>query len=93
MVLDGFNLDAIKTKRVNEVLKKLGAASALIVDEKNDNLAKSARNLPSAKYLLAEGLNVYDVLDHETLVLTRATIDAVTARLKKHAKEQEGAAQ
>ncbi len=94
IVLDGFKLEGIKTKRVSEVLKKLGIdKKALIVDAKNETLAKSARNLPKAKYLASEGLNVYDVLDHETLVLTRATVDTVTARLKKHVDTKEGASQ
>jgi large subunit ribosomal protein L4 len=93
VVLEGFALDSIKTKRVHEVLKKLGANKALIVDSKNETLAKSTRNLPKAKYLATEGLNVYDVLDHDLLVLTRATVDAVTARLKKPAQAGgEGAA-
>jgi large subunit ribosomal protein L4 len=82
VVLDGFQLDGIKTKRVAEIIKKLGAKKALIVDAKNETLQKSARNLPKAKYLASEGLNVYDVLDHDTLVLTRATVEAVTNRLK-----------
>jgi large subunit ribosomal protein L4 len=87
VIVDGFKLDGIKTKRVVEVLKKLGAQKPLIVDTKNETLAKSARNLVKTKYLATEGLNVYDVLDHDTLVLTRATVDAVTARLKQEAKE------
>jgi large subunit ribosomal protein L4 len=91
VVLDGFKMDAIKTKRVAEVLKKLGANKALIVDAKNETLAKSARNLPKAKVLASEGLNVYDVLDHDTLVLTKATVELVTSRLKQVA-EKEGAA-
>jgi len=88
VVLEGFQLDSIKTKRVAEIIKKLGAKKALIVDAKNETLQKSARNLPKAKYLATEGLNVYDVLDHDTLVLTRATVETVTARLK----QEEGAA-
>ena len=91
VVLDGFKLDGVKTKRVAEVLKKLGAQKPLIVDAKNETLAKSARNLPKTKVLASEGLNVYDVLDHDTLVLTTATVEAVTARLKQAPKE-EGAA-
>ena len=50
-----------------EVLKKLGAKKPLIVDAKNETLAKSTRNLVRTKYLATEGLNVYDVLDYETL--------------------------
>jgi large subunit ribosomal protein L4 len=72
-------------------LKKLGAGKTLIVDAKNETLSKSARNLPKAKVLASEGINVYDVLDHDTLVLTRATVDAVTARLKQVPKEVGGA--
>jgi large subunit ribosomal protein L4 len=87
VILDGFKLDGIKTKRVAEVLKKLGASKPLIVDAKNETLSKSARNLPRAKVLQSEGLNVYDVLDHDTLVLTKATVETVTARLKQEAKE------
>ena len=45
-----------------------------------------------AKYLAPEGLNVYDVLDHETLIMSRATLDAVTARLKTAPRSEEGAA-
>ena len=91
VVLDGFQLEAVKTKKVAEVLKKLGAVKPLIVDAKNETLSKSARNLAKAKVLSTEGINVYDVLDHDTLVLTKATVDAVTARLKQEPKE-EGAA-
>jgi large subunit ribosomal protein L4 len=87
VVLDGFQLDAVKTKRVAEVLKKLGAQKPLIVDAKNETLAKSARNLAKTKYLATEGLNVYDVLDHDTLILTKATVEAVNNRLKQLPKE------
>lgn len=83
VVLDGFALDAVKTKTVSATLKALANTNnALIVDGENDKLAKSARNLPKAKYLKPEGLNVYDVLAHETLVLTRESLDKVTARLR-----------
>ena len=56
--------------------------NALIVDGENENLAKSTRNLPRAKYLRPEGLNVYDVLAHDTLVLSKDGLDAVTLRLR-----------
>jgi large subunit ribosomal protein L4 len=83
LVLDAFVLDVAKTKRVAGVLKTLGAGSALVVDGKdNQNLARSLRNLPKAKYLAPEGVNVYDVLNHETLILTQATARALEARLR-----------
>src|SRR5258706_13520180 len=81
VVVENFELAAVKTKAVVQAIAKLGAGKALLVDAKNEKLAKSTRNLQKAKYLATEGLNVYDILDHETLVLSRATVEAVTARL------------
>jgi large subunit ribosomal protein L4 len=81
VVVDSFALDAVKTKRVDQALDKLGTSTALIVDGKNEKLARSTRNLQRAKYLAADGLNVYDVLDYETLILTRESVGAVTRRL------------
>jgi large subunit ribosomal protein L4 len=71
-----------KTKRLAGVLKALGIASALVVDGKqNQNLAKSARNLAAAKCLPPEGLNVYDILNHKSLVIARDALKAVEARV------------
>lgn len=92
VVVDSFTLDAPKTKLVDKALTTLGAKSALLVDGANETLKKSTRNLQHAKYLAPEGLNVYDVLDHETLIMSRSTLDAVTARLKGTPRSQEGAA-
>lgn len=92
VVVDSFTLDAPKTKLVNKAIKAFGGASALLVDGQNETLKKSTRNLQHAKYLAPEGLNVYDVLDHETLIMSRSTLDAVTARLKGTPRSQEGAA-
>ncbi len=92
VVVDSFTLDAPKTKLVDKAVKTLGGKSALLVDGKNETLRKSTRNLQHAKYLAPEGLNVYDVLDHETLIMSRATLDAVTARLKGTPRTEEGAA-
>lgn len=92
VVVDSFTLDAPKTRLVDKAIKALGGASALLVDATNETLKKSTRNLQHAKYLAPEGLNVYDVLDHETLIMSRATLDAVTARLKGTPRSEEGAA-
>jgi large subunit ribosomal protein L4 len=71
-----------KTKRLAGVLKTLGLASALLIDEKdNQHLARSARNLAAAKCLPPEGLNVYDILNHQSLVITRDALKAVEARV------------
>jgi large subunit ribosomal protein L4 len=92
VVVDSFTLDTPKTKLVEKAIAALGGGSALIVDGKNETLRKSTRNLQRAKYLATEGLNVYDVLDHERLIMSRQTLDAVTARLKGTPQAEEGAA-
>ncbi|NJM90961.1 MAG: 50S ribosomal protein L4 [Myxococcales bacterium] len=76
VVLDGFVSDG-KTKSVANALAALGTAQphskVLLVDSKdNQLLARGARNLASSKWLAPEGLNVYDILRHETVILTRA---------------------
>jgi large subunit ribosomal protein L4 len=82
LVLEDLNLDEIKTKKVAQILKGLGVERGLIVDDKsNTKLIKSLRNLPHSKYLAPEGLNVYDVLHHETLVLTAPAAKKIEERL------------
>ena len=83
VVLDGFEVERPRTRRVAEVLGKLGAGKALIVDGGNDNLSLSARNLANAKYLPPEGLNVYDVLRFDTLLITKNAALAVQERLSR----------
>jgi large subunit ribosomal protein L4 len=82
VVVDKLELKEIKTQRVAKALAGFGGQNALIVDGENEKLAKSTRNIPKAKYLRPEGLNVYDVLAHETLVLSKDSLDAVTKRLR-----------
>jgi large subunit ribosomal protein L4 len=56
------------------VLERLGVGKALVVDAAaNVSLAKSVRNLDGADFLPVEGLNVYDILRHDALVLTAET--------------------
>lgn len=71
LIVKDLSLPDIKTKKLAAILDKLGAAASLIVDDAgNVNLAKSARNLRKAKFLAPEGLNVYDVLRYEKLLLS-----------------------
>jgi len=83
LVLDEFELDEIKTRRAVDILKGLALDSVLIVDEGNQNLSLSTRNIHKVKYLPVEGLNVMDILQHESLILTRRAVAAVEGRLKK----------
>ncbi len=65
---------APKTDTAAKVLAKLGAKKALVVDgQANVALAKSVRNLSGSDFLPVEGLNVYDILRHDVLVLTAET--------------------
>jgi len=82
IVVDAFNVGEIKTKRVAAALKALGANKPLVVDARdNEKLRLSLRNLPKHKFIAPEGVNVYDVLDHDFLVLTLATAKALESRL------------
>ncbi|MFO8113082.1 MAG: 50S ribosomal protein L4 [Desulfosalsimonadaceae bacterium] len=81
IVLDGFSLDQIKTKAVASVIKRLALQKPLIViDAKDEALELSSRNIPGVKVLRVEGLNVYDILNHETLVLIEPSIKQIEGR-------------
>jgi large subunit ribosomal protein L4 len=83
-IVDDFKLDEIKTKKLSNVLSTLDVAkSAVIVDDKsNDNLRLSARNLRTHQFLPPEGVNLYDLLRHEHLVLTKSAAQALETRCK-----------
>ncbi|WP_428264630.1 50S ribosomal protein L4 [Haliangium sp.] len=87
IVVDAFPVEGGKTRNVASALAALGAPqpheSVLIIDSaENLDLIRGARNLSASKWLAAEGLNVYDVLDHSVLVMTSATAEAVARALK-----------
>lgn len=70
-VLDKLELEAISTKKFNGIVKTFSLTKPLfVIDKKNEMLEKSARNIPFVKVLRVEGLNVYDIIKHEQLVLT-----------------------
>ncbi len=82
MILDNFDLKAIKTKDFIKIMENLNIRSALIVThEKNFNLEKSSRNVPGIKVLRYEGLNVYDILKYENLILLEPAISKIEERL------------
>ncbi|MBI5516328.1 MAG: 50S ribosomal protein L4 [Deltaproteobacteria bacterium] len=84
-VLDAFALDAIKTRAVAQALGTLEAkGKTVVVDTKeNDKLRLSTRNLETAMFLPPEGVNVYDLLRHDTLILTQDAARALEQRLTK----------
>ena len=78
IIVDDFTIAGGKTKAVAAALKAVGVGkSALIVDIENTDLARGTKNLPKSDFLAAVGLNVYDVLRHETLILTKASVDKI----------------
>jgi large subunit ribosomal protein L4 len=93
VIVDALAFDAPKTKRLAGILKVLGAESSVVVDGKtNANLSKSVRNLPKAKYLAPEGLNVYDILNHPTLVIAAGAVKDIEARVVAKSDGTTGAA-
>ncbi|MBW2597854.1 MAG: 50S ribosomal protein L4 [Deltaproteobacteria bacterium] len=82
VVLDEFGLDTIKTREFVTVMNALNTKNALIITEKkNETLELSARNVPNIKVLRVEGLNVYDILKYENVVLLESSIKSIEGRL------------
>ncbi|MFQ5842310.1 MAG: 50S ribosomal protein L4 [Thermodesulfobacteriota bacterium] len=82
LVLNQFQLKEIKTKSFLEVLNRFDMEKALIViGQENLNLERSARNVTGVKVLRVEGLNVYDILNHENLILVKDAVEKIQERL------------
>lgn len=82
IVVDDARLEQPKTAALKEQFAKMGLGSALIISgsEVDQNFGLAARNLPGIDVLPVQGINVYDILRRDTLVLTRAAVDALEAR-------------
>ncbi|GAB6096626.1 50S ribosomal protein L4 [Desulfatiferula olefinivorans] len=82
LVVDKIELDEIKTKAVAAIITKLDAAKALIIsDGDNTNLELSARNIPGIKVMPTEGLNVYDILKYDKLLILESSLKGIEGRL------------
>ncbi|WP_375262016.1 50S ribosomal protein L4 [Palleronia sp.] len=84
IVIESADLAEAKTKALASKVKELGWKRALVIDGQsvNENFAKAARNLEGVDVLPSMGANVYDILKRDTLVITKAGIEALEARLK-----------
>ncbi len=82
-VLDGYEGDG-KTASLRQALAPLGIENALIIDgpEVSADFARAVRNIPMVDLLPSQGANVYDILRRDRLVITKAGLEALEARLK-----------
>ena len=76
-----------KTKAVAEQFEKLGLANVLVIGgaEIDQNFGLAARNIPNVDVLPVQGINVYDILRRQVLVLTKDAVDAIEARFRVEA--------
>ena len=84
VILETAKVTQAKTKALKNRFAELGLANALIIDgaEIDNGFRLATRNIPNIDVLPVQGINVYDILRRNTLVLTRAALDALEARLK-----------
>jgi large subunit ribosomal protein L4 len=84
VVVDKATVEGGKTKALIANFEKLGLSNALIIDGAavDAGFAQAARNIPNVDVLPVQGINVYDILRRQKLVLTKAAVEALEARFK-----------
>ena len=82
-VLENFDLEEIKTKKVAEVLAAFECVSAMLVCDENRNLLLSARNLPKVMAVGSSGVNVYDLLKHDILMISADALARIQGALEQ----------
>ena len=84
VIIDAADAAEAKTSALAKQVKELGWKRALVIDgaEINENFARAAQNIEGLDVLPSQGANVYDILKRDTLVLTKAGVEALEARLK-----------
>ena len=81
-VFDAIEFPEIKTKHFVALMKNFQFDDLLLVtDGKDETLHRSSRNIPKVRVLPVDGLNVYDILNHRNLALTKGAVEAVSKRL------------
>ena len=85
VILDSLDMAEARTKTLAKAAKELGWKRVLIIDgaEVNANFARAAANIEGIDVLPSMGANVYDILKRDTLVITKAGVEALGARLGK----------
>lgn len=84
LILDNIDLKEAKTKRMANILAKLGSGKKplLIIEEKNEKARMAARNIEGVKVLSPNSLNVYDLLNQDRLILTKEALTRLEENLK-----------
>ena len=83
LILKDFPMEEIKTKKFKEVLDRFGIKKALFVLDKEDQmLEKSSKNIKDIKMLRSEGLNVYDLLYHDDVILLETSVKKIEGALQ-----------
>ena len=79
VVIDELKFEAPKTKEMIKVLENIKAQkkALIVMDEKDNNVVKSASNIPGVRTALVNTINVYDIINHYTLVLTKAAAEKI----------------
>ena len=80
-IMDGFELKTPKTKMMAGILGKLEARTTLVIGTDQETLQRSVRNIRNTKYLDVAGLNVFDVLKYDNLLLTKQSVSKIEERL------------
>jgi large subunit ribosomal protein L4 len=94
-VVDALDLPEFKTRRVAEILESLslsGGDVLIVIAEPDEKLERSARNLSGVGVIRVAGLNVYDVLRHSKLLVTKAAVAAIEQRLGSTPRREKGPA-
>ena len=81
VLVDAIIFDEVKSKKFVALMKTFKITNALIIDEENKNLSLSARNVTNFKILKPEGLNVFDLMIHDYVVLTKPSLESIEKRL------------
>lgn len=81
VLVDAITLDEVKSKKFVALMKTFKITNALIIDEENKNLSLSARNVTNFKVLKPAGLNVFDLMIYDYVVLTKPSLESIEKRL------------
>ncbi|MDR2354727.1 MAG: 50S ribosomal protein L4 [Clostridiales Family XIII bacterium] len=91
IVLDSLHFEAPKTKDMIKVLQNIGAAkkSLIVLPEKDENVIRSAHNIPGVRTVLTTTMNVYEILNHTSFIVTRDAVGEIETLFSKKDKREE----